>query len=88
MTFPTPSMLGKAVVERCNPHVHAIFLDGLYAPDHDGKGFMFHPAPAPTQEDIEAIVERAACRPRRPNPIRQDLLHLSPEPGAGAEYLN
>jgi hypothetical protein len=32
---------------RCNPHVHAIFLDGLYAPDRDGKGFMFHPAPAP-----------------------------------------
>ena len=30
---------------RCNPHVHAIFLDGVYAPDRDGKGFMFHPAP-------------------------------------------
>jgi hypothetical protein len=47
---------------RCNPHVHAIFLDGLYAPDRDGKGFMFHPAPAPTQEDVEAIVERASKR--------------------------
>jgi hypothetical protein len=23
---------------RCNPHVHAIFLDGMYAPDRDGKG--------------------------------------------------
>jgi hypothetical protein len=44
---------------RCNPHIHAIFLDGLYAPDRDGKGFMFHPAPAPTQQDVEAIVERA-----------------------------
>jgi hypothetical protein len=42
---------------RCNPHVHAIFLDGLYAPDRDGKGFMFHPAPAPTQADVEAIRE-------------------------------
>jgi hypothetical protein len=29
----------------------------LYAPDHDGKGFMFHPAPAPFEEDIETIVE-------------------------------
>jgi len=47
---------------RCNPHVHAIFLDGLYAPDRDGKGFMFHPAPAPTQEDVEAIVARASKR--------------------------
>ena len=47
---------------RCNPHVHAIFLDGLYAPDRDGKGFMFHLAPAPTQEDVEAIVERASKR--------------------------
>jgi hypothetical protein len=47
---------------RCNPHVHAIFLDGLFAPDRDGKGFMFHPAPAPTQEDVEAIVERASKR--------------------------
>jgi hypothetical protein len=47
---------------RCNPHVHAIFLDGLYAPDRDGKGFMFHPAPAPTQEEVEAIVARASKR--------------------------
>jgi hypothetical protein len=47
---------------RCNPHIHAIFLDGLYPPDRDGKGFMFHPAPAPTQDDVEAIVERASKR--------------------------
>jgi hypothetical protein len=47
---------------RCNPHVHEIFLDGVYAPDRDGKGFMFHPAPAPTQADVEAIVERASKR--------------------------
>jgi hypothetical protein len=26
---------------RCDPHVHAIFLDGLCAPNRDGKGFMF-----------------------------------------------
>jgi hypothetical protein len=47
---------------RTNPHVHAIFLDGLFAKDHDGKGFMFHPAPAPTQQDIEDMVERASKR--------------------------
>ena len=39
---------------RCNPHLHAIFLDGLFAPDRDGKGFMFHPAPAPTQPRYSA----------------------------------
>ena len=35
---------------RLNPHLHTIFLDGLYAADRDGKGQMFHPALAPTQQ--------------------------------------
>jgi hypothetical protein len=30
---------------RLNPYFHALFLDGVYAPDRDGKGQMFHPAP-------------------------------------------
>jgi hypothetical protein len=33
-----------------------------HSPDRDGKGRMFHPAPAPTQEDIEQLVERASKR--------------------------
>ena len=34
---------------RYDPHFRCLFLDGLYAPDGDGKGQMFHPAP--TQQD-------------------------------------
>jgi hypothetical protein len=67
---------------RCNPHVHAIFLDGLYAPDHDGKGFMFHPAPAPTQEDVESIVARASKRILR-FLERRGLITLVTAPGDG-----
>jgi len=67
---------------RCNPHVHAIFLDGLYAPDRDGKGFMFHPAPAPTQGDVEAIVERASKRILR-FLERRGVITLVTAPGDG-----
>ena len=67
---------------RCNPHVHAIFLDGLYAPDRDGKGFMFHPAPAPTQADVEAIVERASKRILR-FLQRRGVITLVAAPGDG-----
>jgi hypothetical protein len=67
---------------RCNPHVHAIFLDGLYAKDHDGKGLMFHPAPAPTQQDVEAIVERASKRILR-FLQRRGVISLVTAPGDG-----
>ena len=67
---------------RCNPHIHAIFLDGLYAPDRDGKGFMFHPAPAPTQQDVEAIVERASKRILR-FLQRRSVITLVTAPGDG-----
>ena len=67
---------------RCNPHVHEIFLDGVYAPDCDGKGFMFHPAPAPTQEDVEAIVERASKRILR-FLQRRGVITLVTAPGDG-----
>jgi hypothetical protein len=67
---------------RCNPHVHAVFLDGLYAKDRDGKGFMFHPAPAPRQEDIEAMVERASERLLRLLQ-RRGVISLVTAPGDG-----
>ena len=67
---------------RCNPHVHAIFLDGLYAQDRDGKGFMFHPAPAPSQEDIETMVERASKRILR-FLQRRGVISLVTAPGDG-----
>jgi hypothetical protein len=50
---------------RCDPHFHCLFLDGVYAPDGDGKGQMFHPAPAPTQRDVEQVVERVAAVTRK-----------------------
>ena len=80
---------------RCNPHVHAIFLDGLYAPDHDGKGFMFHPAPAPFEEDIETIVEPlrglGPARPATPArgsaaPVAGEQTHPPLSPTARRHY--
>jgi hypothetical protein len=47
---------------RLSPHFHTLCLDGIYAPDRDGKGLIFHPAPAPTQEDIERLVARVSKR--------------------------
>jgi len=47
---------------RLNPHIYAICLDGVYSADRDGKGLMFHPAPSPSQEDIESLVGRASRR--------------------------
>jgi hypothetical protein len=42
--------------------VHAVCLDGVYSADRDGKGLMFHPAPAPSQDEIESLVGRASKR--------------------------
>jgi hypothetical protein len=47
---------------RLNPHVHAICLDGVYSADRDGRGLMFHPAPSPSQEEIDSLVGRASKR--------------------------
>ena len=47
---------------RLNPHLHTVFLDGVYAPDRGSRGQMFHPAPTPTQQEIEAVVCRAGTR--------------------------
>jgi hypothetical protein len=47
---------------RLNPHFHSLFLDGVYSPDGDGKGHMFHSAPAPSQQEIETLVCRASKR--------------------------
>ena len=38
---------------RLSPHFHTLFLDGIYRHDAKGKGRIFHPAPPPSQEDIE-----------------------------------
>jgi hypothetical protein len=58
---------------RINPHLQTAFLDGVYAPDRDGNGRMFHPAPAPTQQKMEALIGRASKRILRflhPGPSR------------------
>ncbi len=67
---------------RLNPHVHAIALDGVYSADRDGKGLMFHPAPAPSQPEIETIVERTSKRILR-FLQRRGVITLVTAPGDG-----
>jgi Putative transposase len=67
---------------RLNPHLHTAFLDGVYSPDGDGKGQMFHPAPAPTQQEIEALVCRASKRILR-FLQRRGVITLVTAPGDG-----
>jgi Putative transposase len=45
-----------------NPHFHTLLLDGVYAPGRDGGAPILHPAPGPTQEEVEAVVQRAGKR--------------------------
>jgi hypothetical protein len=67
---------------RLNPHLHTIFLDGVYAADRDGKGQMFHPAPSPSQQEIEALVARASKRILR-YLQRRGVITLVTAPGDG-----
>jgi hypothetical protein len=67
---------------RLSPHFHTLFLDGVYAADRDGKGRMFHPAPAPSQEDIEQLVERTSKRILR-FLERRGVITLVTAPGDG-----
>ena len=67
---------------RLNPHLHTIFLDGVYSPDADGNGQMFHPAPAPTQDEVEALVGRTSKRILR-FLQRRGVLSLVAAPGDG-----
>ena len=54
--------LRRARGPRHRSAAHTLFLDGVYSADRDGKGRIFHPAPAPNQEDIEQLVERTSKR--------------------------
>ena len=67
---------------RLNPHLHTIFLDGVYSADGDGKGQMFHPAPPPAQDEIEALVGRASKRILR-FLQRRGVITLVTAPGDG-----
>ena len=67
---------------RLNPHFHTVFLDGVYSPDGDGRGQMFHPAPGPTQQEIEALVCRASKRILR-FLQRRGVITLVTAPGDG-----
>jgi hypothetical protein len=67
---------------RLSPHFHTLCLDGIYSPDRDGKGLMFHPAPAPSQEDIEHLVERVSKRILR-FLQRRGVITLVTAPGDG-----
>jgi hypothetical protein len=76
-----------AVIQRANsdlrlsPHFHVLQLDGLYAPGPNGEP-IFHPAPSPTQQEVEALVERASKRILR---FRQQrgVITLVTAPGDG-----
>jgi hypothetical protein len=67
---------------RLSPHFHCLFLDGVYAPDQDGKTLIFHPAPAPSQQDIEDLIERASHRILR-FLKRRGVISFVPAPGDG-----
>ena len=77
-----------AVIQRANsdlrlsPHYHVPQLDGVYAPGCDGGAPIFHPAPGLTQEDVEAIVERASKRILR-FLQRRGVITLVTAPGDG-----
>ena len=45
-----------------NPHFHALFIDGVYAIDPETGQLRFYHLPAPTTEDIEALVADIARR--------------------------
>ena len=40
-----------------NVHFHSLFFDGVYARERNGR-IVFHPVPAPTDQDVAAVVER------------------------------
>ena len=67
---------------RLSPHFHTLFLDGVYSADREGKGRMFHPAPAPSQEEIEQLVEGAGKRILR-FLERRGVITLVTAPGDG-----
>jgi hypothetical protein len=67
---------------RLSPHFHTLFLDGLYGPDRDGKGLTFHPAPTPTQEEVEQLALRVSKRILR-FLQRRGVITLVTAPGDG-----
>ena len=86
--LPTGESGAVTVIQRANSdlrlnlHFHTVSFDGVYAPDGDGKGQMFHPAPAPTQQEIEALVCRAGKRILR-FLQRRGVITLVTAPGDG-----
>ena len=67
---------------RLSPHFHTLCLDGIYSPDRDGRGMMFHPAPAPTQEEVEQLALRTSQRILR-FLQRRGVITLVTTPGDG-----
>jgi len=65
---------------RCNPHFHTVFLDGVYVRDQQGGAPVFHPAPPPSQAQVEAVVKKAAERIVR-FLKRRGLIALATAPG-------
>jgi hypothetical protein len=53
-----PQRFGNAL--NCNPHLHAVVLDGVYTQE-DGGALVFHALPAPTPSEVEQV-SAGTCR--------------------------
>jgi len=64
-SVPGPAHCGAVtVVQRfggalnLNVHFHTLVLDGAYGSSEDGRGLRFHPAPPPTNVELERVLDR------------------------------
>ena len=98
-TFCATQHFGSSI--QLHVHFHVVALDGVYKQEADDS-MTFSRAPAPTQEQVEALVQRVAVRVRRlvgqPDPDIEPVLqapalkifgaepHEPTEPKLAAEY--
>ena len=47
---------------RLNPHLHSLFIDGVYVTDPASGKPRFHHLPPPTTDDVESLVQVVAAR--------------------------
>lgn len=67
---------------RLSPHFHTLFLDGVFSAHIDGKVRMFHPAPTPSQGEVEALAWKISKRILR-FLERRGVITLVTAPGDG-----
>ena len=47
---------------RCNPHIHAIFIDGVFVPEGDGGKPSFHPLPQLSDTAVADVLQISRTR--------------------------